>query len=215
MTLRVCLFRWLLANAVLAGITFLCAGSVRLPTLRVYLVAFAAVGLVSTLTVKPDLAKERSQPAAEGIDPAIRHGASTLFMATVAFGALDVGRLNGAFPFSTRSTERGPCRIYRSQRSSNLGDGRERLLFDGTSSSARAGPASGHQWPISFRSASRVPGHAVHRSFHGPYTWLDPRPFSRIGLRGAHFVLGPHAKTRTSSKIFPVMPIISEGFATA
>lgn len=102
MTLRVCLFRWLLANIVLAGITFLCAGSVRLPTLRVYLVAFAAVGLVSTLTVKPDLAKERSQPAAEGIDPAIRHGASTLFMATVAFGALDVGRLHGAFPFSIK-----------------------------------------------------------------------------------------------------------------
>jgi pheromone shutdown protein TraB len=56
MTLRVCLFRWALANTVLAGITFLCARSVRLPTLRVYLVAFAAVGLVSTLTVKLDLA---------------------------------------------------------------------------------------------------------------------------------------------------------------
>ena len=101
MTLRVCLFRWLLANAVLAGITFLCAGSLRLPTVRVYLVVFAAVGLVSILSVKSDLTKERSQPAAEGIDPATRHGASTLFMATVALGALDVGRFKGAFLFPT------------------------------------------------------------------------------------------------------------------
>jgi len=102
MTLWVCLFRWLLANIVHAGSAFLCAGTLRLPTLRVYLVAFAAVGLVSILSVKPDLAKERSQPAAEGIDPATRHGASTLFMATVALGALDVGRLQWAFPFSTK-----------------------------------------------------------------------------------------------------------------
>jgi protein-S-isoprenylcysteine O-methyltransferase Ste14 len=102
MNLRVRLIRWVLAKALLAGIALLCAGSVSLPALREYLVVFSAVGLVSTLTIKPDLAQERSQPAGEGIDPPIRHAASTLFIATVALGSLDVGRLHWAFPFSTK-----------------------------------------------------------------------------------------------------------------
>jgi len=54
------------------------------------------------LIVKPDLANERSQPAAEGSDPGIRHSASTLFMATVALGAFDVGRLHRVFPLSAK-----------------------------------------------------------------------------------------------------------------
>ena len=52
---------------------------------------------------QPDLGKgtKRSQ-AAEGADPTVRPAASTLFVATVAFGALDVGRLHWTFPFSKR-----------------------------------------------------------------------------------------------------------------
>ena len=100
MSLRIRLVRWVMANAVLAGIAFLCAGSVSLPTMRVYLVTFATMGLASTLTINPELAKERSQPGSEGTDPAVRHVASALFVATVAFGALDVGRLHSAYPSS-------------------------------------------------------------------------------------------------------------------
>ena len=100
MTLRLRLVRWFLANALLTGIVFLCAGSVSLPTLRAYLVVFAAVGLVSTLTINPDLERERIQPGSEGTDPSVRPLASALFVATIALGALDLGRLHWGFPFS-------------------------------------------------------------------------------------------------------------------
>jgi protein-S-isoprenylcysteine O-methyltransferase Ste14 len=100
MTLRLRLVRWFLANALLAGIALTCAGSMRLPMLRVYLVAFAAVGLVNTLTINPELEKERIQPGSDGTDPSVRPLASALFVATVALGALDLGRLHWGFPFS-------------------------------------------------------------------------------------------------------------------
>lgn len=94
MTLVVRLTRWLMASALLAGLAFLCAGNARLPMLRVYLVVFAAAGLVSFLTINPDLAQERSQPGTEGIDPAVRPVASALFVATIAVAVLDVGRFH-------------------------------------------------------------------------------------------------------------------------
>ena len=98
MTLGMRLFRWGLANVVLAGISFLCAGSVKLPSVAMYLVAFAVTDLVSTLVVNPDLAKERSRPL-EGIDPVVRPLASLLFVVTVALGALDVGRIHWPLAF--------------------------------------------------------------------------------------------------------------------
>jgi len=56
--------------------------------------------LVSTLVINPDLAKERSHPRSEGIDPVVRPLASLLFVATVALGALDVGRFHWTLPLS-------------------------------------------------------------------------------------------------------------------
>ena len=100
MTLRIRLVRWFLANALLAGISFLCAGGVNQPTLRLYLVAFGLMDFISILVISPALARERSEPGSEGTDPAVRPVASALFVATVAFGALDVGRLHWTFPFS-------------------------------------------------------------------------------------------------------------------
>ncbi len=100
MNLHVRLVRWILANALLAGIALTCAGSMRLPMLRVYLVAFAAVDLISLLVINPDLTQERSKPRAGGIAPAIRPVASVLFLTTVAFAAIDTGRLHCAYPFS-------------------------------------------------------------------------------------------------------------------
>lgn len=103
MTLGIRLTRWLLANALLAGLAFLFAGNATLPMLRVYLVTFAAMGLTSLLAINPDLARERSKPRAVGIDPAVRPVASGLFLATVALAALDIGRLHWACPFSERA----------------------------------------------------------------------------------------------------------------
>lgn len=100
MTLRIRLVRWFLANALLAGISFLCAGGANQPALRLYLVAFGVMDFINILTINPVLARERSEPASEGTDPAVRSIGSALFVATVAFGALDVGRLHWTFPFS-------------------------------------------------------------------------------------------------------------------
>ena len=100
MTLRMPIIRWGLANALLAGIAFLCAGSVAEPALRRYLLVYAVLDLVSTLVISPALSGERSQPLAEGIDPAVRPLGSLLFVATVASGAFDVGRIHWTCPFS-------------------------------------------------------------------------------------------------------------------
>jgi protein-S-isoprenylcysteine O-methyltransferase Ste14 len=68
--------------------------------LRVYQVVFAVMGLISLVAINPELAQERSEPCAEGIDPAVRPVASVLFLATVAVAALDIGRLHWACPLS-------------------------------------------------------------------------------------------------------------------
>ena len=56
--------------------------------------------LISLLVINPDLTQERSKPRAGGIAPAIRPVASVLFLTTVAFAAIDTGRLHCAYPFS-------------------------------------------------------------------------------------------------------------------
>ena len=99
MTLRLRLVRCFLANALLAGISFLCAGGVNQPTVRLYLVAFGVMDFINILTINPVLARERSVPGSEGADPTVRPAASILFVATVVFGALDAGRLHWTFPF--------------------------------------------------------------------------------------------------------------------
>jgi len=98
MSLGLRLIRWALADALLAGVAFLCAGRLNSPNLTLYLVAFALTDLVGTLVINPGLAKERSHPCSAGIDPVVRPLASLLFVATVALGALDVGRLHWTLP---------------------------------------------------------------------------------------------------------------------
>jgi protein-S-isoprenylcysteine O-methyltransferase Ste14 len=100
MTLGVRLTRWFLANALLAALAFLFAGNANLPMLRVYQVVFGVMGLISLFAINPDLAQERSEPRAEGIDPAVRPVASVLFLATISVAALDIGRLHWACPLS-------------------------------------------------------------------------------------------------------------------
>jgi protein-S-isoprenylcysteine O-methyltransferase Ste14 len=101
MSLGMPIIRWGVANALLGGIASLCAGSFAEPALSRYLLVYAVLDLVSTLVINPALAGERSQPLAAGIDPAVRPLGSLLFVATVASGALDVGRIHWAWPFPT------------------------------------------------------------------------------------------------------------------
>jgi protein-S-isoprenylcysteine O-methyltransferase Ste14 len=94
MTRANALFRWLLLNAALSTLTFLCAGTMHLPMLWSYLAVFAAVTCVAAFTVDPELLKERSDPADIGLDSFSGKGISVLFLATVALAALDVGRFH-------------------------------------------------------------------------------------------------------------------------
>ena len=94
MTRANALFRWVLLNAALATLTFLCAGSLNLPMLWAYLVVFAALTFVAAFVIDPELFKERSNPGDIGLDPFSGKGISILFLATIALAALDVGRLH-------------------------------------------------------------------------------------------------------------------------
>jgi protein-S-isoprenylcysteine O-methyltransferase Ste14 len=94
MTLGTRLTRWLLANAFLSGLAFLCAGTSKLSMMWAYLEVFAVMGLASALAISPELAAERSHPVTKGIDPGVPPLASVLFVATVAIGAFDGSRLH-------------------------------------------------------------------------------------------------------------------------
>ncbi len=88
------LFRWLLSNAVLAALAFLCAGRTDLLMLRAYLGTNAALSLVVALIVDPMLLHERSTPGPAVLDPFVGIQTSFLFLSTVAIAALDSGRLH-------------------------------------------------------------------------------------------------------------------------
>lgn len=94
MNLGMRLIRWGLANALLAGISFLCAGGITRPSITRFLLVYAVSDLVTTLAITSTLASERGRPRALGVDPVVRPLASLLLVATVAMGAFDVGRIH-------------------------------------------------------------------------------------------------------------------------
>lgn len=88
------LLRWLFVNIALAALAFLCAGKIKLPTLRAYLAMYAAITLVASIVVDPELLRERALPGNSGLDPIGGKGIGILFFATVAVAALDIGRFH-------------------------------------------------------------------------------------------------------------------------
>lgn len=92
-TLRT-LIRWAVLTGLLAGGLFLAAGTTRVSMLRAYIVVFSVLLLVTMLAVDPGLAQERAHPAANGRDSNERFGEGFLFLVTVGFAAMDVGRLH-------------------------------------------------------------------------------------------------------------------------
>ncbi|HZS72289.1 MAG TPA: isoprenylcysteine carboxylmethyltransferase family protein [Candidatus Acidoferrum sp.] len=78
----------------LAAGLFLAAGTTHIPMLRAYLVVFLVMLLITMLAVDPGLAHERTRPQAGGLDGRSRFGAGFLFLVTVGFAAMDVGRLH-------------------------------------------------------------------------------------------------------------------------
>lgn len=86
--------RWAILTGLLAGGVFLAAGTTRIPTLRAYLAAFSALLLLTMLAVDPGLAQERAHPGQGAEDTRVRFAAGFLFIVTVGFAAIDVGRLH-------------------------------------------------------------------------------------------------------------------------
>jgi protein-S-isoprenylcysteine O-methyltransferase Ste14 len=89
--------RWATLTFSLSLLLFLVAGTMRLPSLRNYLVTFSALLLATMLAIDPGLAKERSRTS-ERIGTPGRFAASVSFLATLAVAASEVGRFHWLRP---------------------------------------------------------------------------------------------------------------------
>jgi len=92
-TLRT-LVRWAVLASLLSAVVFIAAGSTLVPSLRDYVGVLSALLLFTMIAVDPELARERAHPAGGDIDPQSRNASGFLFLVTVIFAALDVGRLH-------------------------------------------------------------------------------------------------------------------------
>jgi protein-S-isoprenylcysteine O-methyltransferase Ste14 len=84
------LTRWALITASIAALFFLCAGTLRIASLRNYLAAFSFLLLVTMLAVDPSLAQERAKPSQAGTDDS-RLATGPLFLLTLAVAGFSVG----------------------------------------------------------------------------------------------------------------------------
>ena len=86
------LLRWVVGCALYAAVLFGLSGRLDLPLLWAYWGVGVATGLVLTLTIDPDLARERRRPAPGGVDRGKRWFFGSLFVAHVVIGLVDAGR---------------------------------------------------------------------------------------------------------------------------
>ena len=84
------LARWALITASIAALLFLSAGTVRIASIRNYLVAFSFLLLVTMLAVDPSLAQERAKPKDAGTDDS-RIATGLLFLLTLTVAGFSVG----------------------------------------------------------------------------------------------------------------------------
>jgi len=92
-TLRTFL-RWAVLTSLLSAVLFIAAGSTQIPSLRDYVAALSALLLFTMVAIDPKLAHERNHPGGADIDSGSRIASGFLFLVTVIFAALDVGRLH-------------------------------------------------------------------------------------------------------------------------
>jgi protein-S-isoprenylcysteine O-methyltransferase Ste14 len=90
------LARWALITTSIAALLFLSAGTVRLASIRNYLVALSALLLVTMFGVDPSLAQERANPKDAGTDDS-RIAAALLFLLTLAVAGFSVGHCRQGF----------------------------------------------------------------------------------------------------------------------
>jgi protein-S-isoprenylcysteine O-methyltransferase Ste14 len=88
--------RWALITASMVALFLLSAGTLRIASLRNYLVAFSFLLLLTMLAVDPGLAQERAKPKDAGTDES-RLAAGLLFLLTLAVAGFSVGHCRQAF----------------------------------------------------------------------------------------------------------------------
>jgi len=88
--------RWALITASIAALFFLSAGTLRIASLRNYLLAFSLLLLVTMLAVDPGLAQERAKPREPGADNS-RVTTGLLFLLTLAVASFSVGHCRPGF----------------------------------------------------------------------------------------------------------------------
>jgi len=90
------LTHWALVTASIAALFFLSAGTLRIASLRNYLVAFSFLLLFTMLAVDPSLAEERAKPREPGTDDS-RLTTGLLFLFTLAVASFSVGHCRPGF----------------------------------------------------------------------------------------------------------------------
>jgi protein-S-isoprenylcysteine O-methyltransferase Ste14 len=95
------LARWVMVSASLAVLLFVSAGTVRITSIRNYLVAFSLLLLVTMLAVDPSLAQERANPGEPGIGNS-RVATGLLFLLTLAVAGFSLGHLPSRFNVPVR-----------------------------------------------------------------------------------------------------------------
>jgi protein-S-isoprenylcysteine O-methyltransferase Ste14 len=88
------LLRWGVLTSLLTAILFIAAGTTQIPYLCDYVATLSALLLFIMVAIGPMLARERASPAGADIDPQSRIASGFLFLVTIIFAALDVGRLH-------------------------------------------------------------------------------------------------------------------------
>jgi len=87
---------WALITASIAALLFLSAGTVRIVSIRNYLVAFSLLLLATMFAVDPSLAQERAKPTEPGTDDS-RVTTGLLFLLTLAVASFSVGHHRQSF----------------------------------------------------------------------------------------------------------------------
>jgi protein-S-isoprenylcysteine O-methyltransferase Ste14 len=90
------LTRWALTTTSIAALLFLSAETVRISSIRNYLVAFSLLLLLTMLAVDPSLAQERAKPGDPGTDDS-RVATGLFFLLTLAVAGFSVGHCRPGF----------------------------------------------------------------------------------------------------------------------
>lgn len=90
------LARWVIITASISALLLLSAGTVRIASIRNYLVAFSFLLLVTMLAVEPSLGQERAKPREPGTDDSLST-TGLLFLLTLAVAGFSVGHLRSGF----------------------------------------------------------------------------------------------------------------------